>query len=77
MTNLGLLHYFLGIEIFQSLFRITITQSKYALDLLSRFHMADCKLVHTPFLSRVKLEAQCYFPLVDGSLYHQLVRSLI
>ena len=75
MTDLGLLHYFLGIEIFQSPSGITITQ--YALDLLSRFHMADCKPSPTPFLSGVKLEAQCSSPLVDGTLYHQLVGSLI
>lgn len=77
MTNLGLLHYFLGIENFQSPSRITITQSKYALDLLSRFHMVDYKLAPTPFLFGVKLEAQCSSPLVDGTLYHQLVGSLI
>ena len=77
MTNLGLLHYFLMIEIFQSPSGITITQSKYALDLLSRFHMANCKPTLTPFLSRVKLEAQCSSPLVDGTLYRQLVGSLI
>ena len=77
MTDLGLLHYFLGIEILQSPFGITITQSKYALDLLLRFHMVDCKPAPTPFLSRVKLEAQCSSPLVDGTLYCQLVGSLI
>jgi len=69
MTDLGLLHYFLRIEIFQSSSGITITQSKYALDLLLRFHMADCKLALNPFLSGVKLEAQCSSPLVDGTLY--------
>ena len=39
--------------------------------------MADYKPALTPFLSGVKLEAQCSSPLVDGTLYHQLVGSLI
>ncbi|XP_057834934.2 secreted RxLR effector protein 161-like [Cryptomeria japonica] len=39
--------------------------------------MADCKPAPTPFLSGVKLEASCSSPLVDATLYHQLVGSLI
>ena len=69
MTDLGLLHYFLGIEITQSSVGITLSQPKYALDLLSRFHMSDCKPAPTPFLSSVKLEAKCTTPLVDATLY--------
>lgn len=77
MTDLGLLHYFLRIEISQSPFGIALSQPKYALDLLACFHMADCKPRPTPFLSGVKLEAQCSFPLVDVTFYRQLVGSLI
>ena len=69
MTDLGLLHYFLGIEIHQSSAGITLSQPKYALDLLSRFHMSDYKPAPTPFLSGVKLEAKCTTPLVDATLY--------
>ena len=39
MTNLGLLHYFLGLEVSQSTSRIKMAQSKYALDLLVHFQM--------------------------------------
>jgi hypothetical protein len=77
MTELGLLHYFLRIEITWSSSRISLAQPKYALDLLAHFHMVDCKLALTPFLSRVKLEAKCSTPLVDATLYHQLVGRLI
>ena len=66
MTDLGLLHYFLGIEITQSTSRIFLSQPKYAFDLLSRFHMSDCKPAPTPFLLGVKLEAKCSTPLVDA-----------
>ena len=77
MTDLGLLHYFLGIDITQSTSGISLSQPKYAFDLLSRFHMSDCKPAPTPFLSGVKLEAKCSTPLVDATLYRQLVGSLI
>lgn len=77
ITDLGLLHYFLGIEISQSPFGITLLQPKYALDLLVHFHMVDCKPALTPFLLGVKFGAQCSSPLVDATLYCQLVGSLI
>ena len=39
--------------------------------------MSDCKITPTPFLSSFKLEAKCSTPLVDATLYSQLVGSLI
>ncbi|KAH9308033.1 hypothetical protein KI387_035944, partial [Taxus chinensis] len=56
---------------------IMISQPKYSLDLLARFHMSDCKSSPTPFLSGIKLVSDCSSPLVDGTLYRQLVGSLI
>jgi hypothetical protein len=54
MTDLGLLHYFLGLQVLQSSEGIFIFQQKYALDLLQCFGMVDCKLTPTPF-SQVSL----------------------
>ena len=39
--------------------------------------MSDCKVAFTPFLSSVMREAKCSTPLVDVTLYRQLVGSLI
>ena len=39
MTDLGHLHYFLGLQVLQSKEGITLSQSKYACDLLHHFHM--------------------------------------
>jgi hypothetical protein len=77
MMNMGLLHFFLGLEISQDATGIKVSQSKYALDLLERFHMIDCKSTPTPFLSGVKLEDGRDTPLVDNTLYRQLVGSLL
>lgn len=69
MTDMGLLHYFLGLEISQSDSGINMTQSKYANDLLVRFQMIDCKPAATPFLSGVKLEDDGDTPLADCTRY--------
>eukprot|EP00253_Pinus_taeda_P006403 PITA_06403 len=49
MTRLGHLHYFLGLQVLQSKEGISLSQSKYACDLLRHFHMEDYKPVPSPF----------------------------
>ena len=39
--------------------------------------MSDCKASPSPFQSGVKLIVDCNTPLVDATLYRQLVGSLI
>jgi hypothetical protein len=77
MTDMGPLHFFLGLEISQDASGIKLSQAKYARDLLERFHMTYCKYSLTPFLSGVKLEDGGETPLVDNTLYKQLVGSLL
>jgi hypothetical protein len=49
MTDLGYLHYFLGLQVFQTKEGIFLYQSKYVCDLLRRFHMNDSKIAPYPF----------------------------
>eukprot|EP00253_Pinus_taeda_P030977 PITA_30977 len=49
MTNIGHLHYFLGLQVLQSKEGIFLSQSKYACDFLHHFHMEDCKLTPSLF----------------------------
>ena len=51
MTDLGHLHYFLGLQVLQSKEGTTLSQSKYACDLLCHIHMEDCKPAPSPFQS--------------------------
>jgi len=55
MTDLGLMKYFLGIEVTQSEDGIFIFQSKYAKDILKRFRMQNCKPIVTPITIGTKL----------------------
>jgi hypothetical protein len=77
MINLGFLHYFLGLQVLQTNEGIFLSQSKYACDLLRRFHMDDCKPTLSPFQSGVKLTTTCTSTEVDTTLYRQLIGSLL
>lgn len=55
VKDLGSLHYFLGIEVLPNSGGITLKQKKYAMDLLQRTNMANCKAVSTPMCTHEKL----------------------
>ena len=61
MKDLGMMHYFLGMEVWQSVDGISLRQGKYAVDILKRFGMMDCKAMATPMASNLKLlsDASC------------------
>ena len=48
MKDLGELCYFLGIEIMRTKEGIWLSQRQYALDMLSKYGMADCKPILCP-----------------------------
>eukprot|EP00253_Pinus_taeda_P001624 PITA_01624 len=48
MKDLGLLHYFLGLEIWQRSDGIFVSQGKYAREILEKFNMHGCKPIDTP-----------------------------
>jgi hypothetical protein len=56
---------------------IFLSHPKYATNLLTCFHMSDCNPSPTPFQFGVKLTMECTTPLVDATLYHQFVTSLL
>ena len=43
MTDMGLVKFFLGIEVQESESGIFISQTKYASEVLKRFNMSNCK----------------------------------
>ena len=77
MTDLGLLSQFLGLEIAQSQHGIKVHHSKYALYFLNKFNMKYCNPSKTPFLSGVKLEEAGSSPMVNNTLYRQLIGCLL
>nr|XP_027086538.1 uncharacterized protein LOC113708274 [Coffea arabica] len=77
MSDLGWMHYFLGIEVMQSDDGIFLSQKKYVGEILNRFQMKDCNSVSTPSECGVKLHKDHNGKKVDSTLYKQIVGSLI
>ena len=55
MKDLGMMHYFLGLEVWQKLSEIMLSKGKYAIAILKRFKMMDCKSMTTPMKMNLKL----------------------
>ena len=52
MKDLGMMHYFLCMEVWQNVDGIFLEQGKYAVEILKRFGMMDCKAITTPMASK-------------------------
>ena len=77
MTYLGLLHYYLGIEVDQKPKHIFISQKKYVGELLNKFGIQDCNPVSTPMEQNLKLTSNECSAFEDPTKCRQLVGSLI
>jgi histone deacetylase 1/2 len=78
IKDLGRLDYFLGIEAAYSSEGMVLTQHKYALDLLHRANMEQCRPVTTPMSTSDKLTRDLGEPLgsEDALKYRSLVGGL-
>ena len=76
MTDLGLMSYFLGIEVVQQSDGIFISQKKYAVDILKKFKMENSKPVSTPVEEKLKLTRGNGGKRVNPTYYKSLIGSL-
>jgi hypothetical protein len=77
MKDIGMMHYFLGLEVWQRPGEIFLGQGKYAVEILKRFWMEDCKPMATPMITNLKKVTTSDSELVDPMLYRQLIGSLM
>jgi hypothetical protein len=77
MKDLGLMHYFLGLEVWQSPERIFLNLGKYTVKILKRFDMLECKSMNTPMEAKLKLLVNTSLDLIDATLYRQIIGSLM
>jgi len=79
MKDLGLMHYFLGLEVWKNPGEVFLSQGKYIVKLLERCGMVDCKSVST--LMKLNFEKLCGSvvapELANPFEYHQLVGALM
>ena len=76
MSDLGLLRYYLGIEVMQTSGGITISQGAYAAKILERNGMAGCNPCQVPMATPMKLSKRSTELLVDATSYISIVGSL-
>jgi hypothetical protein len=79
MKDLGMMHYFLGLEVRQRIDEILLSQGKYTVEILKKFEMTDCKSMPTPIVMNLKKlsETSSDSGEIDPHLYKQLIGSLM
>ena len=73
MKDLDMMHYFLGMEVWKNI----LGQGKYAVEILKRFRMMDCKAMTTPMESNMKLLSVYSSESIDSMMYRQMIGSLM
>ena len=76
MFDLGLLSYYLDIEVRQGPSRIDISQTAYTQKLLEKAGMAGSNSCHVPMEPRFKLSKNSTAPPMDAAMYRSIVGSL-
>ena len=64
-------------EVWQSTEGIFLGKGKYAMDILKRFRMLECKEMTTPMESNLKLMSDDSSESVDATMYHHMIGSLM
>jgi hypothetical protein len=79
MKDLSLMHYFLGLEVWQRQGEIFLAQGKYMVDVLKRFGMMDCKSMSTTMVTNLRKlhDSDIGSDLVDPTMYRQLIGTLM
>ena len=77
MKDMGLMHYFLGMEVWQKDGELFVSQGKYANEILRRFHMEKCKPMQTPLAGNWRKEVATSREVVGATMYKNLVGSLM
>jgi hypothetical protein len=76
MSDLGVLSFYLGIEVKQGPKGITLCQSAYAQRIVEKAGLEGCNPCATPMEPRLKLSKESSVPPVDCTMYRSLIGSL-
>jgi hypothetical protein len=76
MSDLGMLSFYLGIEVDQQKDFLTLKQSGYAKKVLSRFGMEDCNPTKVPMDPGTKLHEDKKGQRVDATKYRRIIGCL-
>ena len=74
---LGMVHYFLGMEAWQSADGIFLGQGKYAVEIMKIFKMMEYNTMATPIESNLKLLSDDSSEKIDATMYHHMIGPLM
>ena len=77
MKDMGLLHYFVGLEIWQWDGELFVSQGMCEKDILGKFHVESCKPMDVPLPGNWRKEDATSREVVDAIVYKKLVGSLM
>jgi len=77
MKDIGLMHYYLGVEFSQGPNEIYLGQGKHVIKTLKKFDMMDCKPMTTLMITNSKRLRSFESSLVDPSRYRRIISSLM
>eukprot|EP00253_Pinus_taeda_P024335 PITA_24335 len=77
MKDMGLMHYFLRLEVWKGDGELFVSQGKYVTEILQIFRMECCKPMETPLAIDWRNENATSGEEVDATIYWQLVDSLM
>eukprot|EP00253_Pinus_taeda_P024766 PITA_24766 len=69
MKDMGLMHYFLGMEVWQRDGEVFVSQVKYSNEILKHFHMEMCKPMETPLAGNWRKEDATSGEVVVTTIY--------
>jgi hypothetical protein len=75
MKDLGMMHYFLGLEVWQRTDEIFLSQGKYTVEIFKKFEILNLKPVTTPMMTNLKklTVSSSDYDEIDPTLYRQVV----
>jgi hypothetical protein len=69
MKDIVLMHYYLGLEVWQKHGEVFPGQGKYVVNILQKFGMMDCKSMETPLVTDLRKLRDSDSDPIDSSLY--------
>jgi hypothetical protein len=79
MKDLGMMNYFLGLDVWHKTDEIFLSQGKYIVDILKKFWMLNCNPMAMPIVMNLKKISVSYSNSKENdlTLYIQLIGSLM
>jgi hypothetical protein len=79
MKDLGMMHHFLGLEVWQRTNEIFLSKGKYTIEIFKKFGMLNCKPMATPMMMNMKKLSVSFSDSneIDPTLYKKLIGSMM